>query len=279
MKEVFEEKLKAHCHRLLESTPQKLAQSIQYSLFLPGKRIRPRLVSAVSEVLGLNQEAALRTALALEMVHCFSLIHDDLPCMDNDDFRRGKPSNHKAFDEATALLAGDSLLSLAFEVLLEAHEFVSKENHIQGMKRFAKSVGPIGMMGGQAAEFENSARNSLEGVFEIHRKKTGALFQASILIPADFFGLKADSKEAQTLLGFSEAVGLGFQIADDLEDAEQDEKEAVSVLKWLSPQKAADLGASKLAEVKENLITTFGIDRSRELCKITDEILERLKPT
>lgn len=213
----------------------KLLDAIRYSVFNGGKRLRPVLVYATGESLGAPLEKLDAAAAAVELIHCYSLIHDDLPAMDNDDLRRGKPTCHRAFDEATAILAGDALQALAFEVLADSSlNLVSKEAQLDMILSLAKSCGYKGMAGGQALDIaceiagntgninipHNSTKNQdveLELLTNIHHQKTGALIEASVLLGA----IAADCKDKEVLKQLKEyaaSIGLSFQVQDDILD-------------------------------------------------------------
>lgn len=210
----------------LENNPllQTLHASEQYSLMAGGKRIRPALVLEVCRMLGGEKAAALPLACAVEMIHTYSLIHDDLPCMDNDDLRRGKPTNHKVYGEAIAMLAGDGLLTDAFGVIAaDAH--LSAELRLQAVGILSSAAGSCGMVGGQLIDLENEKKTlPQEQLCTLHRKKTGALFRAALLLGATAAG-KTQEKDAalfEALTRYAEGVGLAFQIVDDVLDVSAD---------------------------------------------------------
>ncbi len=251
----WERELAQAADRLLASgTAPNLAESIRYSLLSGGKRFRPRLMEASGELLSLQERAFVPFAVALEMIHAFTLIHDDLPCMDDDDLRRGKPTNHKVYGEALALLAGDALVPMAFEACFEALPHVNERAWANALQRLLILSGPRGVIGGQALEMLLAGNTSLAKLREMHSLKTGALFDASILIPADLAGLEASSSQMKALTRFSHAFGLAFQTADDLDDAEQERDPATgefpktSVLHYLSRNDARDQASQELAE-------------------------------
>ena len=278
----LEEKLRQALDRYLikndGSTPQHLAESIRYSLLSPGKRIRPRLLLECAEMLGLSLEAALPAALALEMVHCFTLIHDDLPCMDDDDFRRGMPSNHKKFGEGIALLAGDALMALAVDVFLDSQ--VQSDRLLTGLRRLTWAMGPRGVIGGQAAEDLLHQNSQLEDLRQMHRQKTGALFSAALLIPKDFAGISDDSELGRSILAFADELGLAFQVADDLEDADTPgegvQQDPTSILFFQSKEEAAQSMRTALALAAENLLRHWG-DRAQALTEISDEVIQKIE--
>lgn len=201
--------------------PPRLAEAMRYSLMGGGKRLRPVLCLLAAEACGGDSENALPAACALEMVHTYSLIHDDLPAMDDDDLRRGRPTCHKAFDEATAILAGDGLLTLAFEVVARYTQPASAAADC--VRALAEGAGPIGMVAGQMADLEAEGRDdaTIEALEAIHRRKTGALLRASLKMGGIVAG--ANERVLQGLVDYGHAVGLAFQIIDDLLDVEGDE--------------------------------------------------------
>lgn len=243
------------------SVPANLAASIRYSVLSPGKRFRPRLMEASATTLDVAHEAFIPFAVALEWIHSFTLIHDDLPCMDDDDFRRGMPTNHKIYGEALALLAGDALIPAAFEWTLQSP--ILKTAPAAWQSAFARLVrcsGPAGVIGGQAMEMLVSEKEGL--LSQMHALKTGALFEAALLIPAHLAGLNQDSPQFAAIHCFSAAFGRGFQVADDLEDAEQ-ERDAVSgypptsILHSMTPEAARDQALARLDQACSHLQSVF----------------------
>ena len=264
--------------------PDPLAQAIRYSLLAPGKRIRPRLLAASARMLGLKEPAALPAALAIEMVHCFTLIHDDLPCMDNSDLRRGLPSNHRKFGEATALLAGDALMAVAVETLTEAAPHVSGPAFARALKRLCWAMGPRGVIGGQAAEPLLGPDARLEDLHRMHAGKTGALFSAALLIPADLAEIDLSSPGGSALAEFSRSLGMAFQIADDLDDAlqsssasSQEKTDPKNILYYLDVPEARKLAHETLAGRSKRLAEQWG-ENSRELLSIAAEVQKGLEP-
>ena len=196
--------------------PQNLHKAMRYSVFAGGKRLRPILAIASFEAVGGKGKKILPVACALEMIHTYSLIHDDLPCMDDDDLRRGKPTLHKVYDEGMAVLAGDALHALAFELLLKAKNSLVVEE-------VAKAIGTEGMIGGQVRDLEAEGRKvSLKEVEYIHTHKTGRLLRGSVRAGAILGG--ADAKKHSALSAFGEKFGLAFQIVDDILDIVGEEK-------------------------------------------------------
>jgi geranylgeranyl diphosphate synthase type II len=204
-----------------ESTPPEVIhRAMRYSLFAGGKRIRPILCIEAARAVGGDAAGVEKAACALELVHTYSLIHDDLPALDNDDLRRGKPTCHKVFGEAMAILAGDALLTVAFEVLTSL-EGVDGTRRARMALELATAAGtPHGMVGGQVADLEGERKEPSAALLEtIHRAKTGALIRASLRIGAIYVGASDDQLAA--LSRYGEHVGLAFQIVDDLLDVEQ----------------------------------------------------------
>ena len=218
-----------------DAIPASLAGAMRHLLFPGGKRLRPVMALAAAEAVGGPAEVALPLGVAVELVHTYSLIHDDLPCMDDDDFRRGRPTVHKAFGEATAVLAGDALLTEAFAVLADGAEPADAQGRIEVVGLLARSSGAQGLVGGQVddlafeAEGDAGEASGTRAAFlaSIHARKTAALFRASIEGGAMLAG--ADAGRRQALERFARDVGIGFQIADDLLDA--DSGEAASILR------------------------------------------------
>ncbi|HEX3027660.1 MAG TPA: farnesyl diphosphate synthase [Clostridia bacterium] len=250
------------------SCPQKdVCEAMRYSAMAGGKRIRPTLLLEFCKVAGGDAEATLPFACAVEMIHTYSLIHDDLPCMDNDDLRRGKPSCHIRFGEATALLAGDALLSLAFETAL-CNNYKGKikpENALRAVYELARASGAEGMVGGQIIDLESEGHQvSLETLKFMHNKKTGAMITASArmgCILAD-----AGENEIQWAAGYADNLGLAFQIVDDILDATSDNE---TLGKPVGSDEDND---------KSTYITHLGIEKSKVLVqKLTDEAVLSLK--
>ena len=195
--------------------PARLQQAIQYSLLGPGKRLRPRLVLLAAEACGCSSGLALPAACAVEMVHAYSLIHDDLPAMDDDDVRRGRPSCHVAFDEATAILAGDALLARALEVL--ARDVQPAEIAAACCAELARAAGATAMVGGQADDLAaEQTGGGIADLESIHRRKTGAMLAVSLRLGALI--ARAGPTQLDSLLRYGDRLGLAFQIVDDLLD-------------------------------------------------------------
>lgn len=199
-----------------EGFPDRLLAAMRYSLLAPGKRLRPSLVLIAAEACGGSMAAAMPAAVAVEMIHAYSLIHDDLPAMDDDALRRGRPTCHIQYDEATAILAGDALLTQAFETL--ARGFQPRDQALQAVTLLATAAGPTALVGGQVDDLaaEHDGDRSLERLQSIHRRKTGALFNASLQLGALSAG--ADDAQHAALKQYGDALGLAFQVIDDLLD-------------------------------------------------------------
>ncbi len=199
--------------------PQRLHEAMRYSVLGGGKRVRPILLLATARALGLHEEQVEAAACALELVHVYSLVHDDLPAMDDDDLRRGRPTCHKAFDEATALLVGDALQSLAFELLARDPGLPDAPMvRVRLVGLLAEAIGSLGMAGGQAIDLQSEGRSlSIEQVEQLHALKTGALIRASVMMGAACVPA-LDARLERALAGFATPIGLAFQIQDDLLD-------------------------------------------------------------
>lgn len=204
-------------------SPSRLHEAMRYSVLGGGKRVRPALVYATAEAIGLTQSSVIAAACAVELIHAYSLIHDDLPAMDDDDLRRGRPTCHKAFDEATAVLAGDALQTLAFEILTTDIQLPADPAIKLALVRLlAEATGTAGMAGGQALDLAAEGQAAdLATITDIHARKTGALIRASVLLAAACQP-KLSSAEHAALDRYARGVGLAFQIQDDLLDIEGD---------------------------------------------------------
>lgn len=245
---------------------QLLFDAARYTLLNGGKRIRPILTLATAEMYKIDPAIALTAACSLEMVHCYSMIHDDLPCMDNDDFRRGKPTLHKKYGEGYAVLAGDYLLTHAFEVLSE-DEYLSIEKKIQLIRLLAKSSGGHGMIGGQVMDLLSEDQMAdLETLEILHQKKTGALITAAILFGAIIGNAK--SEEISLLTSFGNQIGLAFQVMDDILDVTAGDK------------KRGSKHSSDLNNQKSTYVSLLGLKKAKEcadqLFKSSQKTLEQL---
>ena len=207
-----------------EDPPEhNLAEAIRYSVIGGGKRIRPAMVYAAGEAMGVSTDLLDIPACAVEMIHAYSLIHDDLPAMDDDDLRRGRPTCHKAFDEATAMLAGDALQALAYEILAkDDHEQLTPEHRIQMLSLLTEASGAHGMAGGQAVDLASVGKQlTLEQLEHMHQLKTGALIRASILL-GGMCKQDISEQELKMLSDYAFCIGLSFQIQDDILDVVSD---------------------------------------------------------
>lgn len=229
---------------------KKLTESVEYSLTAGGKRLRPIMLIASCVMAGGTVEDALPFAAALEMIHTSSLIHDDLPSMDDDDLRRGRPTNHKVFGEATAILAGDALLVLPFEIMAEATKC---EKQAKAMKIIAQNAGISGMFGGQQIDLEyEGKKGSEEVIVQLNRLKTGALFRAAVCAGIVLGG--GGEKELSAGYEFGEKIGLAFQLVDDLLDNDPE----------------ADTGKTKGSDIeseKSTYLSVYGEEKCKQLIK------------
>lgn len=207
----------------LKSYEDIVYESMRYSVFAGGKRLRPILMMAACEFVGGDPNKVIPYACAMEMIHTYSLIHDDLPAMDDDDYRRGKLTNHKKYNEAIAILAGDGLLNLAYEIMIQDAIKSSNMDNLMAMNEIASASGVFGMIGGQVVDLLSEDKQIDKDTLDfIHRKKTGALIKASIRAGAIIGG--ANEKELNDLTKYANNIGLGFQITDDILDIIGDEK-------------------------------------------------------
>ncbi|MEE3479228.1 MAG: farnesyl diphosphate synthase [Succiniclasticum sp.] len=231
--------------------------AMKYSLLAGGKRLRPILLMATADALGANGYDYLPAACALEMIHTYSLIHDDLPCMDNDDYRRGRLTNHKVFGEAMALLAGDGLLTLAFEVMSEQRN-VKPSTLVEVIHETAMCAGNFGMVGGQALDLEAEGKKiSAKELKTLHEGKTGAMFIAAIRGGAHLAG--ATDEQLLALTHFAELIGLAFQIEDDILDVTGTQEEL-----------GKPIGSDDKNE-KSTYVTLYGLDKAREMSEQTTQ--------
>jgi len=215
-----------------------LFEAIRYSTLIGGKRIRPILTIATAESFGSSKETALIPACAVELIHAYSLIHDDLPAMDDDDLRRGHATCHKAFDEATAILAGDALQTMAFELLTQ-ESAISCENRLAMIQTLSTASGAKGMVYGQSLDFNSTGQTlSLEQLEKMHSHKTGALIEASVVMGALTSKTVIRPKELEALKTYARAIGLAFQVQDDILDV-------ISDTETLGKQQGADAALNK----------------------------------
>lgn len=246
--------------------PERLMASMRYGVLNGGKRLRPFLVMESAALFGAHEEAALRVAAALESIHCYSLVHDDLPAMDDDDLRRGQPTLHKAFDEASAILAGDSLLTYAFDIIASEETGLDAATRLELVLSLARAAGPGGMAGGQALDLMAEEQNPDEaGIITLQAMKTGALIRFACESGAIIGG--ATTQERERLAEFGSAIGLAFQLADDLLDVTSD---AASLGKAAGKDAAAG---------KATLVALHGVDWTRnQLAGLVAQAEELLSP-
>lgn len=235
--------------------PSVIHEAMRYSVFAGGKRLRPILCLASCEAVGGDKKTVLPVACAFEFIHTYSLIHDDLPAMDNDDLRRGKPTNHVVFGEANAILAGDALLTFAFEVLCGyGLEYSDKQKYLQVCKEIAQASGTIGMVGGQVVDILSENKQIDEETLKfIHRHKTGALIKAPVRAGAILGG--GTPEQVEELTCYAENLGLAFQITDDLLDVIGD------------PEKLGKPTGSDDKNKKATFPSIFGLEKSREMAR------------
>lgn len=241
--------------------PQSLIKSMHYSIFAGGKRLRPILVLAAAEAVDGPVKQIIPFSLGVELIHTYTLIHDDLPALDNDDLRRGKPTSHKAFGEATAILTGDALQTYAFQIMTDVKlmESIPAEIILRAVHEFAQAVGSMGIIGGQMVDLESEGKEIDAAALEyIHTHKTGYLIHASIRSGGILS--QCPEKDLQALTSFGENIGLAFQIIDDILDVTGDQSE---------------IGKDAKSDVKSNKATypaLFGIEESkRKAQKLIDD--------
>ena len=261
----YQAKLDARLDILLNESDRQydeVVRAARYSLLSSGKRIRPILLLEFYKLCGGNDDCAYNFACALEMIHTYSLIHDDLPCMDNDDFRRGKPSCHKQFGESMALLAGDALLTEAFNAASRTIG-IPAERVLEAMTVLSANAGINGMIGGQVIDLINTDKITADDTVAMYKLKTGALINSATVCGAILAGADDEKKKAASV--YAEKLGLAFQIIDDILDAEGDE---------------ATLGkpvGSDSKNDKKTLVARFGVEKCREFADaLTREALEAL---
>lgn len=260
------EKALSRCLPAADIAPACLHAAMRYSVLGGGKRVRPLLAFAAGEVAGADPARVEHAACAVELIHAYSLVHDDLPCMDDDSVRRGKPTTHMEYDEATALLVGDSLQSLAFAVLAEARLTDEPAAQLEMLSLLARASGSRGMAGGQAIDFTAVGQQlTIEELEHMHIHKTGALIRAAVLLGASCGRLPPAEREA--LDRFGKCTGLLFQIVDDILDAEAD---------------TATLGKTAGKDATQNkptYVSILGVTRAREMAnELRAQALAALDP-
>jgi geranylgeranyl diphosphate synthase, type II len=260
--------VEAALERLLPSEttqPPSIHVAMRYSVFAGGKRIRPILCLESARIFDPNITPALHPACAIEMIHTYSLIHDDLPALDNDDLRRGKPTCHKKFGEATAILAGDALLTLAFEIIGGAP--VAAERRVAILAEIASAAGTVnGMVGGQVADLEAERKKVQPELLEyIHRSKTAALIRASIAAGALCAG--ASPEDVARLRRFGDAIGWAFQVTDDILDVEE------------SSAALGKTAGKDIAQQKATYPAVYGLERSHQIAKdLATKAISEIEP-
>lgn len=266
MKNSIEDYLKNYFVRKIEdvSYNKKIYEAMGYSINVGGKRIRPILMLATYNMYKDSIQEILPIACAIEMIHTYSLIHDDLPCMDNDDLRRGFPTNHKVFGEAIAVLAGDALLNEGLNLLIN-NSIEKSGEYLAAAKIISEAAGAEGMIGGQLVDILSEGKEiSIEQLNYMHKKKTGALISASILAGAIL--AKAPDEDMKILKEYSEKLGLAFQVKDDILDVVGDEKKLGKPIK------------SDETNDKTNFITVYGLEKCLQICEnLTSECMELLE--
>jgi geranylgeranyl diphosphate synthase, type II len=246
--------------------PETIYEAMRYSLLAGGKRLRPILCLATCELMGGTRDMAMPTACSLEMIHTMSLIHDDLPAMDNDDYRRGKLTNHKVYGEDIAILAGDGLLAYAFE-FIAAHTQAAPDRVLKVIAHLGKAVGAAGLVGGQVVDLQSEGKSdtTIDTLSFIHRHKTGALLEASVVCGAMLVG--ANDTDLQRLSRYAQNIGLAFQIIDDVLDITATQEE-------LGKTAGKDLEAQKATYPR-----FWGIDESkRQANQLIAEAKAELQP-
>ncbi len=243
--------------------PPVIHEAIRYAVMGNGKRIRPVLTLAVNELFHGRAEDAILPACAIELIHSYSLVHDDLPCLDNDDIRRGKPSCHKQYGEALALLTGDALLTLAFQLLAQIEDAeISKRLSFE----IANAAGTLGMIGGQVLDIQaNTGSITLDQLNDINARKTGELFKASCLAGA--ISAHASEEEELRILRFGEYLGFAFQVVDDIIDGD-------GYLRFMNKEEALEK-ARILTEKAKNELSIFKEEAAEVLFLIADTVLNR----
>ena len=275
MSEIFQKSLRDSSLKIEEvlskilekkiSKNKNLNDAMRYSVLGGGKRIRPFLVAECSKFFDTDEDEILQIAAAIELLHVYSLVHDDLPSMDNDDLRRGKPSTHKYFDEAIAILVGDALQTLSFEILSESYKKIKKIDQINLINSFAQYVGQYGMVGGQAIDIDVNQKDlSLDKLLEMYKLKTANLISFSCQVGGIVSG--AEQKKINALKNFGNNLGIAFQISDDILDVIGDEKVTGKRV------------GSDLKNNKKTFLNFFDIDNSKgEIKKYCDLSISSLK--
>lgn len=280
----FLTKINEALEQYLPQSDDIVSEAMKYSVRNGGKRIRPMLTLEFCKACGAEPEKALPFACAVEMIHTYSLIHDDLPCMDDDDYRRGKPSCHIAYGEANALLAGDALLTLAFETVVKAD--VPAENVVRAVKELSYSAGILGMVGGQVLDLQNENKALTLGELEqIHNLKTGELIRVACVLGCIAAG--ADEEKIKAAEAYAKGIGLTFQIVDDILDVTSDaetlgkpigsdaENQKTTYVSLLGIEKSKEVAAELTKKAKEVLAVYD--ENTEALSELADNLLIRKK--
>jgi len=261
-----------------ENPPSSIHKAMRYSVFGGGKRIRPILTLATAELFGKDTESAIKTACGIELIHTFSLIHDDLPCIDNDDFRRGKPSNHKVFGEAIAILAGDALLVSGFDLIIKNSEVkeIKKQSILKVIKETSFYIGTENMLGGQVEDISLKNEDITKAdLINLYMKKTAALICLSIRAGAILSG--ANQRQLRALTKYAENIGLAFQIIDDMLDIMQDQRDTGKPnYANIFGMKESKSESEKLIEEAKDSLKIFN-QKAETLRNIADYLLTRKK--
>lgn len=262
LSEQLDEKMRDLLPEADERKESRLFEAMRYSTLSEGKRLRPLLTVLSANLFGVSKSSALQAAAAIEFIHVYSLIHDDLPAMDDDDMRRGQPSCHKQFDEATAILAGDALLTLAFEILADTSTHASAQIRCDLIKTVAGACGCRGMVGGQMLDLLSEKETfAVNDIIRLQRMKTGALFATSCEAGAILGNAAPNLRSA--LRGYAHDLGLAFQITDDLLDVKGPSKESGKVVH----------------EEKETLVSAMGFEKAKDQAKVlTNQAISHLAP-
>lgn len=268
---VIEEMLE--CALTDEAIPKILRESMAYSLLSGGKRLRPFICLACCEMLGGTVADALPIACGIEMIHTYSLVHDDLPCMDDDDYRRGKPASHKVYGEAGAVLAGDALLTHAFEwMLTRAPKNGDRLHHyVNAMRAVAAGAGASGMVAGQSLELSGDLEGGSVSLDVVHRLKTGALIKAAAL--SGGYAAGADDAALYAIEAFAEHYGALFQITDDILDAEKEKENKKNYVSLFGIGKAREAAQSHAAAARDSILS-FG-EKAAYLLTLIENTLNR----
>ncbi|HNO74974.1 polyprenyl synthetase family protein [Nitrosomonas mobilis] len=269
----------------VDCAPARLHEAMRYVVLGGGKRVRPLLALAAGELSGADQERVVLTGVAVELIHAYSLVHDDLPCMDDDTLRRGKPTCHIRYDEATALLVGDSLQSLAFQILAQPGLTQNPGKQLEMVEQLAIAAGSRGMAGGQAIDLDSVGKTlSLSELEFMHIHKTGALIRAAVMLGA-YCGDELNASQIKQLDHFAKCIGLVFQVVDDILDAEATTdtlgKTAGKDAENNKPTYVSILGVKQARELAKSIhqdacqtLDKLGADATR-LRQVTDFIIER----